>query len=408
MQRIAIPRIVSLVPSATEALCLIGCGGLLVGRSHECDFPQDAVRNVPVLTKAHTTFTTSNHVDYQVQQQYKVSDDNPFSLYSLDQPLLQQLRPTHILTQSLCDVCAVSPTIVHKAILSIDPTPEVIELNPQSLQDVIQDVRHVAQAIGVGNGNTAAAELEARIESVLRSVDSDGRKQTVLFLEWLDPPYVGGHWTPQLIELAGGLHPLNAANSKLENWKSSRAAGKSFAVDPQQCLELDPDVVIIAPCGLDIHMTKAELERMFATSVPWISKLRAFKSGMAFIVDGNQMFNRPGPRLVDALEFLVGLLQGRKNVIPETFPFERTSGELFLTTAEESQPAIEDDAAILVDIENAHQAACDRGESMYKDPKTGLMVLTRNFLSSRGRCCGNYCRHCPYGHVNVPKEKMTT
>ncbi|KAL4424860.1 hypothetical protein ABPG77_011110 [Micractinium sp. CCAP 211/92] len=332
-------RVVSLLPSATEIIQLVAahCADeapfQLVGRSHECDFPP-GLEHLPMLTAAKTQWTNSEDVDRQVREALSSGK----GLYSVDRERLQQLAPDVIVTQSLCSVCSVDFCYVQDIAAGIEPRPQVVDLNPQNLQEVLADVRRVGQLLGQpAAGEAAAAALQQRVDAALAAVPAAAARAavagaasgnsgdsahngstagpSVAFVEWVGPIFVGGHWTPQLIEMAGGRHPLNPC-------KAGGGAGKSFVATPEQVAESSPDWVVVAPCGLDLPTARGEMQASLAPQ-SWWQELPAVKAGRVVIVDGNQMFNRPGPRLVDALEFLVGLLHDKPDLIPAGFPYER-------------------------------------------------------------------------------------
>ena len=324
-------RIVSLLPSATELIAVVlkeaePNAAVLVGRSHECDWPEDLVNGLPMLTSSKIRWTSSADVDRQVREQLSTSN----GLYSVDEELLQSLKPDVIVTQSLCKVCSVDYCLVEAISTRLDPSPKVVDTNPTNLEDVLQDLRRIGYAIGLSSaGEKAAQKLENRINAVAKipwnvslreknttngGVDRPASK-VVGFMEWTEPIFVGGHWTPQIIELAGGLHPLNPCLSP------GKGAGKSITVTTQDFKAIDPDVIVIAPCGLDLTKTKEEVDPL--TKEDWWKSMRAVQNKDVWIVDGNQMFNRPGPRLIEALEWLVPLLEGRLDDLPKDFPAER-------------------------------------------------------------------------------------
>ncbi|GLI63002.1 hypothetical protein VaNZ11_005861, partial [Volvox africanus] len=308
-------RVVSLLPSATEILALIGAE--IVGRSHECDWPETVRGCVPALTGAYNTFENSAQMHDAVSK----SLSSGRGLYWLDSELLADLKPDAIVTQSLCAVCAVDLDIVRKAASKIFPPPKIIDTNPMSLQDVIADVRRVGAELGLSQrGEEAAAALQARVDRALRlaaSAAAGGTAQAppkrVVFLEWTSPLFPGGHWTPQMIQMAGGICPINPP-------REGGGAGPSVETDPSVVVAADPDLVIVAPCGLDLSTTRKEMAALKEQA--WWRGLRAVQSGHVVLVDGNQHFNRPGPRLVDALEWLVGLLTNRPDCMPTGFPWE--------------------------------------------------------------------------------------
>ena len=278
---------------------LTGCDFRINGAgSHECDFPAE-YEHLPTLTASKITFTNSADVDRQVREQL----NSGVGLYTLDTDLLKALRPDVIVTQSLCQVCSVDYCMVENIVLGMDPPPVLVDTNPSSLEDVMNDVRKIGDALRLSTAAAVAIEsLQTRIRYARqRASESANKVVNVAFCEWIDPIFPGGHWTPQLIEAAGGSHPLNPS-------KNGGAAAPSAAISHETFISSDPDVIIIAPCGLSLESTKKELAPL--VSAPWWKELRAVRSGRVWLVDGNQMFNRPGPRLVDALEWLVSILHG--------------------------------------------------------------------------------------------------
>lgn len=313
-------RIVSLLPSATELLCAIGGGDLLVGRSHECDFPE-SLASLPVLTGLKTHAASSAEIDKQVRQALagEVNDSGDSggvdtfggSLYSLDIELLKSLKPDVILTQDLCDVCSIDLNTVRDVVADMSPKPVIVSLNPISLEDVFDDLLVVGQAVGMEDtARRVMVELRGRFWEARDFVNPYLEGPEVAFLEWMDPLFIGGHWTPQLIDAAGGRHSLNGPGEK------------SRQITPEDLIASLPDRLIICPCGYDLDAIHAELETL--TSQKWWPLLPAVQEGHVALVDGNAMFNRPGPRLVDAFRWLVGWINDRPEVMPEDFPY--TSG----------------------------------------------------------------------------------
>ncbi len=302
------PRVLSLLPSATEVLCAIGASELLVGRSHECDFPP-SILDRPTLTRARALGTTSAEIDASVRTLLQSGAE---SLYAIDEEIIRALRPDVILTQSLCEVCSIDLKSVERLAESLPHKPQIISLNPMSVFDVFDDILRVGEAVD-RHALAEAAMVKLRDEywSAIDFVNPYVPGPEVLFLEWMDPIFVGGHWTPQLIETAGGRHALNLAGAK------------SRQVAPEDVLESMPSRIIIAPCGLSIDRIREELDVL--TKTRWWPLLPAVLDSNPqniVLVDGNQMFNRPGPRLVDAFRFLVGWLNNRQELIPKNFPFE--------------------------------------------------------------------------------------
>lgn len=314
-------RVVSLLPSATELLCHIGGEPMLVGRSHECDVPH-SIAPLPVLTSQTTVFTTAAEVDRAVSQSLASGE----SLYRLDSDRLRELRPDVILTQDLCEVCSIDLAAVQRVALEMNPVPHVVSLNPHSFEDVLDDLVRVGDAVGLGpEARAALIALRERFFHAADFVNPFTEPVRVLFLEWTDPPFVAGHWTVQLIERAGGSHLLNpttpipGSGSGAGGQMAHRVAGKSFRVEPSKIVEMKPEAVIVCPCGLTLPRVEREFEALMTKD--WFRDLPAVQRGRVALVDGNEMFNRPGPRLVDAYRWLVGWLNDRPELMPEGFPW---------------------------------------------------------------------------------------
>lgn len=295
-------RVVSLLPSATEILCAVGGESMLVGRSHECDHPP-AVADRPVLTAQRTDAADSAAIDRQVRE----SLEEGRSLYTLDAERLRELRPDVILTQDLCSVCSIDLESVRSIAAGMENPPEVVSLDPHSVFDVFDDLLTVGRAIGrEAEAERAMVDLRASYWEAIDYVNPYAGQPEVAFLEWADPPFCGGHWTPALIEAAGGRHSLNPAG------KPSRQ------VTPEELIESMPDRLVLCPCGWDLDRAEADLAGLRETN--WWPLLPAVQEGRVVVVDGNAMFNRPGPRLVEAFRWLVAWLQDRPEVLPPEFP----------------------------------------------------------------------------------------
>jgi iron complex transport system substrate-binding protein len=397
-------RVISLLPSATELLCAIGAKDLLVGRSHEDNYPAD-ITDRPIMTSKKTVATTPAEIDKEVS--LLISQGK--SLYGIESELLESLKPDVILTQDVCNVCAIELVTVERLAAKLNPRPRVISLNPECLEDVISSAEVLGKAIGYEEEAALYIQsLEERIERVKSLVKAEDTPVTVGFIEWGEPIYLGGHWTPQIISFAGGYHTLNpAGHGASGQYVQAGGAGKSFPVPRDVFVASDPDVLIVAPCGFDLEAAIAEAERLL--TFDWFSSLRAVRNGRLFVVDGDMMFNRPGPHLVNALEWLAAIFHpGNEDfakLLPPDFPYKHLD-----TVAVKSSMALGETtvrAQAEVSIEEAHLAACQRGESMYLDPKTGLSVFTELTHLKRGKCCGNKCRHCPFGHYNVEPVHRT-
>lgn len=285
-------RIVSLLSSATEIIAALDLGDALVGRSHECDFPA-WVRELPCVTasRVHTS-SPSTQIDAEIKGILAAGE----SVYRVDAQLLRTLKPDLIATQKQCEVCAVSPRDVQAALVGwTGQTPRIVELNPNCLADVWADIHAVAEAAGVREvGETLVARLQQRIHAISSRADSAERRPRVACLEWLEPLMAAGNWMPELVDLAGGISLFGEVgrHSPRMTWDQLRQS--------------DPDVILLMPCGFDLARTMQDLSLLTARS-EWCD-LSAVRRGRVFATDGNQYFNRPGPRLVDSVEILAEIL----------------------------------------------------------------------------------------------------
>ncbi len=293
------PRIVSLLPGATELVCALGARGSLVGRSHECDFP-DTIRHLPALTAPEIDPAASSAaIDAQVRA--AVAAGRP--LFRIDVAKLRDLRPDIILTQAQCAVCAVSRAELDAVLAEWPGTPpQVVALNPSRFADLWKDFTAVAEALRLPDfGREWIVPYKERVAEVITRVASGvTRRPKVLALEWLDPLMSGGNWLPEMVELAGGTSVLAQA-SKHSPW-----------IDWESVRKEDPEVLVLLPCGFDLARTRSEAASLVA--LPGWNTLRAVRNGRVFVTDGNALFNRPGPRLVDSLESMAELLH------PTLFP----------------------------------------------------------------------------------------
>jgi iron complex transport system substrate-binding protein len=282
-------NIVSLLPSATEIVCALGLADQLVGVSHECDYPP-AVHRLPKVTRTLIpTDATSGEIDRLVSEQLKTTK----ALYQLDLPLLKELRPDVIVTQSLCDVCAVSPNDVQTALTQLPGRPRVINLEATSLDGLFEAIRQVASAVGVSADDTIR-QLRGRVDAVAARSATVTARPRVAVLEWLDPPFSSGHWNPELVRIAGGIEGLG-----VEGRQSRRLRWDDV-------LAWQPEVIIIACCGFTVERTRQDLAG--GHSISGWHKLPAVRTGRVYIADGAQYFNRPGPRLIESLELLAHAL----------------------------------------------------------------------------------------------------
>lgn len=289
-------RIISLIPSATEIVAALGLANYLVGRSHECDYPPE-VSNLPICTQPKfNPQGTSQQIHDRVTELLQ----SALSVYQVEIEQLEQLQPTHILTQAQCEVCAVSLSDVEQAVAKLAKSkPKVVSLQPGVLAEVWTDIQQVADALGV-DGHAVVEGLQARVEKCRQQTQAAARPG-VACIEWAEPLMVAGNWVPELVSLAGGKNLLGITGQhspKLE-WAS--------------LLKADPDVIVLMPCGFDLNRTRQDALQL-AQHPEW-QNLRAVQADKVYITDGNQYFNRPGPRLVDSLEILAEILH------PELFHF---------------------------------------------------------------------------------------
>ena len=289
------PRIISLISSATEIVHALGFGEHLVGRSHECDYPA-SVQSLPVCTEAKFD---PDGTSYQIDQRVKAILQEAVSVYRIDAGLLDRLAPDLILTQSQCEVCAVSfKDVAAAASQLIASQPRLVSLEPNVLEDVWGDIRRVAAALEVAErGAEVVAQLHGRTEAVVQQVQVLAERPRVACIEWIEPLMAAGNWVPELVEMAGGknLFGVAGAHSPWMEW--------------EELQEQDPDVIVVLPCGYDIEKSRSEMGGLTAQS-GW-SDLQAVRAGRVYLTDGNQYFNRPGPRLAESLEILAEVLHPR-------------------------------------------------------------------------------------------------
>jgi iron complex transport system substrate-binding protein len=285
-------RIVSMLPAATEIAATLGLVDSLVGVSHECDHPPE-VRAIPQVTRCeiHGGALPSGRIDAWVTDTLTQTG----TLYTMDEPLLRRLRPDVILTQRLCDVCAVGYDSVTALARTLPGPPVVVNLEPATLSDIFEDIRRVAAATGVADrAEGVVAALRQRVDSVRARALQAGPRPRCVILEWLDPPFACGHWNPELVEIAGGVEALGHKGrpSRRVTWEDVFAAR--------------PEVLLIACCGFDLERTRRDLPRL--TEREGWADIPAVRDGRVYAVDGSQYFSRPGPRVVDSLEIAAEIL----------------------------------------------------------------------------------------------------
>ncbi|MDF1809381.1 MAG: ABC transporter substrate-binding protein [Phycisphaerales bacterium] len=324
-------RIVSLIPSGTEIIALLGAQDMLVGRSHECDFPA-SIESVCSLTAQNTHFDPQSGMGAsEINRAVNESVDASKSLYQIDTQKLRELEPDLIITQDLCSVCSIDLDSVREVAQSLSKPAQILSLNPKTIEDILDDIYRVGQAIGFSDqAMHQVVALRQRMDRAEEHVNPYDDGPVCGFMEWTDPIYVAGHWNVQLIERAGARHPLNEAVAKpgsgaaVGPQQAERIAGHSIAVPENLFCATNPEHLVIAPCGLTLEQSIIETNRIYQET-DWFSTIPAVQQNRVAIVDGNQMFNRPGPRVVDALEFMVGWLNRREHLIPTDFPWQAWS-----------------------------------------------------------------------------------
>lgn len=282
-------RICSLLPSITEILFELKLGDRIVGVTHECDWPPEAQAK-PSLTRSriHGERLTSAEIDSQVRI-------DPSSLYDLDIERLRELRPELILTQSLCPVCAVDETMVRTVAAHLSPVPEVRSFHPQCLADVLRVIRDIGEVTGArAEAETLVTRFDRAVSDVRGAVGRVAKRPRTVVLEWADPLFASGHWTPELVEIAGGREVLGQAGmmSRTVSW--------------EQFAEADPEVVLVVPCGFNLDRARQEMP-VLECQEAW-DGIAAVRDDRVFVGDGSAYFNRPGPRLIESLEILAEIL----------------------------------------------------------------------------------------------------
>ena len=284
-------RICSFLPSATEIIYALGMGESVAGVTFECDYPPEASRKPIVVNTLIHSGLTPQEIDQAVRKQLAAGG----SLYFVDLPKLEAIQPDVVVTQDLCRVCAISTPDVAKAIGQLPSHPQVISLAPHTIEQVFQDIETVGAAIGrLSEARSLLDDLHRRVEDVKRNV-RPGRPPRVLCLEWLSPLFQGGHWIPEMVELAGGNAVLATPGKK------------SICISWDQILEADPEVIIVMPCGFHLEDTIAQY-RNTAFPKNWID-VSAVRNQRIYAVDGTAYFSRPGPRLVSGIEILQAILR---------------------------------------------------------------------------------------------------
>jgi len=292
-------RVVSLIAASTEIVHALGCGDWLVGRSHECDYPP-GVKGLPVCTAPKFPVEGTS---YEVDQRVRAIVEQGLAVYRVFADKLAECDPDVIITQAQCEVCAVSLKDVEAAVCELSGRqPQVVSLVPNALADVWNDFRKVARALGVAaHGESVIQELQARMRAIERAATGLKARPRVACIEWIDPLMAAGNWMPELVMMAGGTNLFGepGAHTPFLAWEA--------------LYDADPDAILVLPCGWDAPRAREEMPALTGRA-EW-PKLKAVRTGNVYLLDGNQYFNRPGPRLVESLEILAEILH------PDTFDF---------------------------------------------------------------------------------------
>jgi iron complex transport system substrate-binding protein len=287
-------RIVSFLPSATETLYELGAGNQIVGVTHECKYPPQARKKPRVIRSSFDPGQmTGRDIDNKVVQLMRTGKD----IYIVDENTLKRLSPDLIVAQGLCEVCSPFTKEINRAVSLLgDRPPDVLVLDPHDLDDILVSIMDVAEKIGkVREGRKLVASLQKRIDMVRSmTMKKINLRPKVLCVEWIDPLFTAGHWIPQMVEYAGGINGLSSAGEP------------SRRMDIDEAVQLDPDIIVLMPCGFDIEQTLKELP-VLASNEKWKS-LQAVKNGNVYAVNANAYFSKPGPRTVVGLEIIAKIL----------------------------------------------------------------------------------------------------
>jgi iron complex transport system substrate-binding protein len=292
-------KICSFLPSATEILYALELGESVAGITYECDYPEEARKKPVVVNTRLVASANAADIDRQVNEFMARHE----SLYRIETELLREIQPDLIVTQDLCRVCAASPGDLGSALAFLPRVPEVVNLNPHTLDDVWNDVLTVGRATGRGErAEAVVAQLRGRVEAVEHAMAGVKARPHVLCLEWLAPPFIAGHWVPEMVARAGGVDVLG------------RAGESSYPIEWREILHSKPEVIVIMPCGYHLRQAMEEFQR---THLPpsWM-ELPAVADGRVFVVDASSYFSRPGPRLADGVEILAHLCHPGRVAMP--------------------------------------------------------------------------------------------
>jgi iron complex transport system substrate-binding protein len=289
-------RVISLLPAATEIVCALGLESKLVGRSHECDYPE-SVKQLPVCSYDRIGANLSS---LEIDQKVKQLLTNALSVYEVNSEMIEQLSPDVVITQDQCAACAVSLPEVQQALSAeLQKPAQIISLQPDSLDAIFDNIREVAGALNsVDAGHELLEELQERLDIIQHKLRFIEKKPTGACIEWLNPLMTSGNWVPELVNIAGGTPVL------------SEAGKHSPYIDWEDLREQDPEVIVVMACGFSVERTLKEVNTLL--QLPGFADLQAIKNKRFYIADGNQYFNRPGPRIVDSIEILAEIINPKQ------------------------------------------------------------------------------------------------
>lgn len=290
--------IISLLPASTEIICALGLESQLIGRSHQCDYPE-SVQGLPVCS---TSKVNPDDSSAAIDKQVKEVLANALSIYEVDEDVIKDLSPDIIITQTQCEVCAVSLKDVEAALdYLVQKKTQIISLSPNTLEEIFSDIQSLAERLGAGEqGRILLDELNERRDLIKHKLKFVEKRPRVACVEWLSPLMAAGNWTPELIEIAGG-EPVFAKSGE-----------HSPYIHAQDLIKQNPDILIVAACGFSISRTLKEIHTLF--QIPGWADLAAVKNNQVYIADGNHYFNRPGPRIVDTIEILAEIIHPKQFV----------------------------------------------------------------------------------------------
>ena len=297
-----ITKIVTLIPSATEIVAFLGQKNSIVGRSHECDYPKD-LNNVAKLTSPKLNVDGTSD---EINKQINTILENSLSVYKVDVQKLKKLDPDFIITQAHCEVCAVSFAEVENIVAKyLSRKTKIISLEPNTLNDVFNDIKKVAKDLNIENesNNKLIENLKIRLKKIKHLATTQKQKPSVACIEWIYPLMIAGNWIPEMVEIAGGTNILG------------KSGNNSHWIKFEEIIDQNPEIIIFIPCGFDIKKTKKELNNYIKKNNS-LHSLKAYKNHKLFVADGNQFFNRPGPRLIESLEIFAEIIH------PNIFDFK--------------------------------------------------------------------------------------